>query len=78
MTMKGLDEPVRRITGAVNRLVLALLAAAFVIGPALLIPWLGEILEEWQFGATLLIITGFAMSLFITFVLVLSIWRSGR
>ena len=78
MTMKGLDEPVRRITGAVNRLVLALLAAAFVIGPALLIPWLGEILAEWRLGATLLIITGFAMSLLITFVLVLSIWRSGR
>ena len=78
MTMKGLDEPVRRITGAANRLVLALLAVAFVVGPALIIPRLGEILPEWRLAATLLIGTGFAMSLFLTFVLVLSIWRSGR
>ena len=78
MTMRGLDEPVRRITGAANRLVLALLAVAFVVGPALIIPRLGEILPEWRLAATLLIGTGFAMSLFLTFVLVLSIWRSGR
>jgi ubiquinone biosynthesis protein len=78
MTMKGLDEPVRRITGSVNRLVLALLAAAFVIGPALMIPWVNQVLPEWQVGVTLLISAGFAMSLFLTFVLVFSIWRSGR
>jgi ubiquinone biosynthesis protein len=78
MTLKGLDEPTRRITTAANRLVLAILAVAFVVGPALMIPRLGEILPEWQMGATLLILTGFAMSLFLTFVLVLSIWRSGR
>jgi ubiquinone biosynthesis protein len=78
MTLKGLDEPARRITAAANRLVLAILAVAFVIGPALMIPRLSEVLPEWQVGATLLILTGFAMSLFLTFVLVLSIWRSGR
>ena len=78
MTLKGLDEPTRRITTAANRLVLAILAVAFVVGPALMIPRLGEVLPEWQVGATLLILTGFAMSLFLTFVLVLSIWRSGR
>ncbi len=78
MTMKGLDEPTRRITGAANRLVLAILAVAFVIGPALIIPRLNEILPEWRTGATMLIIAGFAMSMFLTLVLVLSIWRSGR
>ena len=78
MTLKGLDEPARRITAAANRLVLAILAVAFVVGPALMLPRLGEVLPEWQVGATLLILTGFAMSLFLTFVLVLSIWRSGR
>jgi ubiquinone biosynthesis protein len=78
MTLKGLDEPTRRITRAANRLVLAILAVAFVVGPALIIPRLSEILPEWQLGATLLIGTGFAMSLLLTIVLVLSIWRSGR
>jgi ubiquinone biosynthesis protein len=78
MTLKGLDEPVRRITRAANRLVLAILAVAFVVGPALIIPRLGEVLPEWQLGATLLIASGFAMSLFLTILLVLSIWRSGR
>ena len=78
MTLKGLDEPTRRITTAANRLVLAILAVAFVVGPALMIPRLDEVLPEWQVGATVLIFGGFAMSLFLTFVLVLSIWRSGR
>jgi ubiquinone biosynthesis protein len=78
MTMRGLDEPTRRITNAANRLVLAILAVAFVVGPALIIPRLNEILPEWRTGATLLIAAGFAMSMFLTFVLVLSIWRSGR
>jgi len=78
MTMKGLDEPTRRITGAANRLVLALLSVAFVVGPALIIPRLNEILPEWRTGATALIIAGFGMSMFLTLVLVLSIWRSGR
>ncbi|MFN2183243.1 MAG: ABC1 kinase family protein [Anaerolineae bacterium] len=78
MTLKGLDEPTRRVTRAANRLVLAILAVAFVVGPALIIPRLNEVLPEFQLGATLLIIAGFAMSLFITVVLILSIWRSGR
>ena len=78
MTLKGLDEPTRRIMTAANRLVLAILAVAFVVGPALMIPRLDEILPEWQVGSTILIFGGFAMSLFLTFVLVLSIWRSGR
>jgi ubiquinone biosynthesis protein len=78
MTLKGLDEPTRRVTRAANRLVLAILAVAFVVGPALIIPRLNEVLPEFQLGATLLIIAGFAMSMFITVVLALSIWRSGR
>ncbi len=78
MTMKGLDEPTRRITAAANRLVLAILAAAFVVGPALLIPRISEIFPEWQAGAAFLIFAGFATSLLLTLVLVLSIWRSGR
>ena len=78
MTLKGLDEPTRRITTAANRLVLAILAVAFVVGPALMIPWLNQVLPEWQVGVTLLISAGFAMSLFLTLVLVFSIWRSGR
>ena len=83
MTMKGLDEPSRRITGAANRLVLAILAVAFVIGPALLIPRFSEIMAMDQgtqlpTGAALLIFGGFAMSVLLTLVLIWSIWRSGR
>jgi ubiquinone biosynthesis protein len=78
MNLKGLDEPTRRLTTAANRLVLAILAVAFVVGPALMIPWLNQVLPEWQLGVTLLISAGFAMSLLLTFVLVISIWRSGR
>jgi ubiquinone biosynthesis protein len=78
MTVKGLDEPTRRITASANRLVLAILAAAFVVGPALLIPRIGEIFPQWQVPAAALIFAGFAMSLFITLVLVVSILRSGR
>jgi hypothetical protein len=59
-------------------LVLAILAAAFTIGPALLIPRLGEVFPEWRSAAAMLIFAGFAMSFFLTFLLVLSIWRSGR
>lgn len=78
MTMKGLDEPTRRVTAAANRLVLAILAAAFIVGPALLIPRIGEVFPEWQAGAAFLIFGGFAMSMLLTVMLVLSIWRSGR
>jgi ubiquinone biosynthesis protein len=78
MTMKGLDEPTRRITGAANRLALAILAAAFVVGPALLIPRISEIFPEWRAGAVFLIFAGFGMSMLLTLALVLSIWRSGR
>ena len=78
MTMKGLDEPTRRVTGAANRLALAILAAAFVVGPALLIPRIGEIFPEWRAAASFLIFAGFGMSMLLTLALVLSIWRSGR
>jgi len=78
MTMKGLDEPTRRMTGAANRLALAILAAAFVVGPALLIPRVGEIFPEWRASAAFLIFAGFGMSMLLTLALVLSIWRSGR
>jgi ubiquinone biosynthesis protein len=78
MTMKGFDEPTRRISQAANRLVLAILAAAFVVGPAMLIRALSEVTVEWRAGAVFLIFAGFAMSMFLTLLLVFSIWRSGR
>ncbi len=78
MTLKGLDEPTHRISSAANRLVLAILAAAFVVGPALLIPRVREVFPEWQLGAGFLIFAGLGTSLFLTLLLILSIWRSGR
>ncbi len=78
MTVKGLDEPTRRVTASANRLVLAILAAAFVVGPALLIPRIGEIFPQWQVPAAALIFSGFGISLLITVALVISILRSGR
>lgn len=76
--IRGLDEPTRRVTAAANRLVLAILAAAFVIGPALLIPQFDRIFPEWQTGTAFLILAGFLTSLLITIVLLLSTLRSGR
>lgn len=76
--IKGLDEPTRRLTAAANRLVLAILAAAFIVGPALLVTRLREVFPEFQTGATVLIMGGVLMSIFISLVLVLSIWRSDR
>jgi ubiquinone biosynthesis protein len=78
MNLKGLDEPTRRITSAANRLVLAILAAAFVLGPALLIPHLDKVFGEWQAGTVVLIVGGFSVSILLTIALLLSIWRSGR
>jgi ubiquinone biosynthesis protein len=78
MTLKGVDEPAERITAAANRLVLAILAAAFIFGPALLIPRIHEIWPEWQTAVMVLVVAGFLLSLLITFGLILSIWRSGR
>jgi ubiquinone biosynthesis protein len=78
MTLKGLDEPTRRVSRAANRLVLAILAVAFVVGPALLIPHLDRIFPRWQTASAFLIFGGFGMSLLITIFLILSIWRSGR
>ncbi len=75
MELKGLDEPVRRVTAAADRLALALLAVAFVIGPALLIPQLDAVFPEWQAGATLLIFGGFGLSVLITLGLILSVLR---
>ncbi|MFC2023844.1 ABC1 kinase family protein [Chloroflexota bacterium] len=76
--IKGLDEPTRRLTWAANRLVLAILAVAFVIGPALIIPHIQQIWPQWQVGASFLVMGGFVVSLIITLFLVLSVWRSGR
>ena len=78
MTLKGLDEPTQRITSAANRLVLAILAAAFVLGPALLIPSLQSIFGEWRTGAAILVIAGFAVSGLLTIILILSVLRTGR
>jgi ubiquinone biosynthesis protein len=78
MTLRGLEEPSRRLTAAANRLGLAILAAAFVIGPALIIPHVQQLWPEWQTGASALILGGFVLSLFITLGLLVSTWRSGR
>jgi ubiquinone biosynthesis protein len=78
LKLEGLDGPTRRIVGAANRLVLALLAAAFVIGPALLIPHMNDLFPEWRTGAVFLVVAGFIASLLMTVALVLSILSSGR
>jgi ubiquinone biosynthesis protein len=78
MTVKGLDEPTRRLSAAANRLVLALLAAAFVLGPALLLTHLHDILPNWQTPAVFLVLAGFVLSMLITLTLIVSVWRSGR
>ena len=78
LTMKGLDEPTRRVISAANRLALAMLAVAFVLGPALLIPSVSAILPEWRTAVMFLIFVGFAISVLLTFVLIVTIWRSGR
>jgi ubiquinone biosynthesis protein len=78
MRVRGLDEPTRRVSAAANRLALAILAAAFVIGPALLIPYFQQVMPQWQGTALALIAGGFFVSLLITVVLIFSIWRSGR
>ena len=78
MRLRGLDEPARRITTAANRLVLAMLAVAFVVGPALIIPYVSQLRPDWQAAAGLLIVMGIMLSVIITLTLVLSIWRSRR
>jgi len=78
LKVEGFDGPTRRVVGAANRLVLAILAAAFVIGPALLIPHINVIFPEWKAGAVFLVVAGFAASLLITLALLLSILSSGR
>jgi ubiquinone biosynthesis protein len=78
MRIGGLEGPTHRVTAAANRLALAILAAAFVIGPALLIPYLQQLLPRWQGAAAALVIGGFSVSLLITVGLILSVWRSGR
>ncbi len=78
MTMKGLDGPTQRITAAANRMVMALLAVAFILGPAILVPRLNEVFPEFRVGAIILVLVGFGLSGLITLVLLWSIWRSGR
>jgi ubiquinone biosynthesis protein len=78
MKVKGLDEPTRRVAAAANRLALAILAVAFVLGPALIIPHIRQIWPEWQAGASILVLGGFALSALITLALIFSVWRSGR
>jgi ubiquinone biosynthesis protein len=76
--LHGLEELTGRLTSAANRLALAVLAAAFVVGPALIIPYLKELWPSWQSPALTLILGGFGLSLLITLVLLWSIWRAGR
>ncbi len=76
--LHGLEELTGRLSSAANRLALAVLAAAFVLGPALIIPYLKELWPSWQSPALTLIVGGFGLSLLITLILLLSIWRAGR
>ncbi|MBN1137599.1 MAG: AarF/ABC1/UbiB kinase family protein [Anaerolineae bacterium] len=76
--LRGLEELTGRLTSAANRLALAILAAAFVVGPALIIPYLKQLWPSWQSPALTLILGGFSLSLLITMILLLSIWRAGR
>jgi ubiquinone biosynthesis protein len=76
--LHGLEELAGRLSSAANRLALAILAAAFVVGPALIIPYLKALWPSWQSPALILILGGFALSLMITLVLLWSIWRAGR
>jgi len=76
--LQGLDELTGRLSSAANRLALAILAAAFVLGPALIIPYLSQLWPSWQSPALTLILGGFGLSLLITLILLLSIWRAGR
>lgn len=78
LQIKGLEEPTRRVTMAANRLALAVMAAAFVIGPALLIPYLTEVLPQWRGWALALVLGGFVLSFFIAIGLIISTLRSGR
>lgn len=78
MRIRGLDEPLERVSKVANRLVLAILAAAFVIGPALIIPYIQQIWPQWQGAALALVLGGFLLSVVITVGLMLSLWRSGR
>jgi ubiquinone biosynthesis protein len=76
LKLRGLEEPIGRITAAANRLALAILAVAFVLGPALIIPYVQQIWPESQRMVSALVFGGFALSVLITLTLVLSIWRS--
>jgi ubiquinone biosynthesis protein len=76
--IRGLDEPAQRVSAVANRLVLAILAAAFVIGPALIIPYIQQIWPRWQGAAMVLIVGGFLASAVIAIGLMISVLRSGR
>jgi ubiquinone biosynthesis protein len=78
MNLRGLEEPTRRMTSGANRLALAILAAALIIGPALIMPYLDRIFPQYQGAATILILGGFVLSLLITAGLILSILRPGQ
>jgi ubiquinone biosynthesis protein len=78
MSLRGLEEPTRRMTAGANRLALAILAAALIIGPALIIPYLDRIFPQYQGAAAFLILGGFVLSLFITIGLILSVLRPGQ
>jgi ubiquinone biosynthesis protein len=78
MQLNGLQEPTRRMTAGANRLALAILAAALIIGPALIMPYLDRIFPEYQGIALGLITGGFVLSLLITIGLILSILRPGQ
>jgi ubiquinone biosynthesis protein len=78
MNLRGLEEPTRRMTSGANRLALAILAAALIIGPALIMPYLDRIFPQYQGATMILILGGFVLSLLITAGLILSILRPGQ
>jgi len=78
MRHEKLEEPVRRFSEAANRLALVVLVAAFVLGPALLIPHIELIPSDWRSWAILLILGGFGLSFVLALYVLLTIGWSRR
>ena len=76
VSLIGMERAVVRLDRIANRLVVSILAAAFIISLALLIPTLSL---DWPWGLmTWLIVAGFVAVSTLGLWLLVSIWRSGR
>jgi len=78
MRHEALEEPLRRFNEAANRLALVILVATFVLGPALLIPHIGQVLPGWESWVMVLILGGFGLSLLLAIYVLIAIWLSRR